>query len=197
VAAAARAIVGAALLASCSGATGPTTAAGSQATLPSGIASNPAIASPGASAGNPLGGAITHFSGGTAHVVLGSTPAVTLELKLIPGSGMLVGGGNVILNWSGAPGTDKSDDDLSVQAPGQPGSVKSSSGFVGLALHIVTGQLGTRGAPEQFNAGDNQCTVDFTKVDATGVQGTLTCTGLTSSGYKKPIDAQGTFSATP
>jgi hypothetical protein len=62
---------------------------------------------------------------------------------------------------------------------------------------VTTGRIGTAGVPPQFAPVADECTLTLTKVDATGVEGSLDCHGLTSTDYTQPIDLQATFTATP
>lgn len=149
-----------------------------------------------APAAGGLGGAPIPLTQGSAHLTIsgGASQAFGLALS----SGVLVPDTNVILAWSGPSSGKSHDDALRIQAPSKAGVYKSSgTDFGAPAISVSTGRIGTAGSPPQFAPARDECTVTLTKVDATGVEGILQCTGLTSTGYDKPIDVQATFMATP
>jgi hypothetical protein len=119
----------------------------------------------------------------------------TFDLALT--SGITIPGSNAILNWSGPPGADTADS-LRIQAPSRAGTYASAgSAFTAPQISVVTGRVGTAGVPPQFAPVGAECTDTFARVDATGVEGTLDCHGLTSTENVAPVDVQATYSATP
>jgi hypothetical protein len=167
----------------------PSTAAPSAASVASPAA--PSVAPAGELDGPPV--TLTH---GTAHVTMTGGATASFDLTLT--NGILIPGSNVILNWSGPSGDESGGDSLRIQAPSGAG-VHASAGnsFGAPQIGLTTGRVGTAGVPPQFAPVADECTVTLTKVDATGVEGTLDCRGLTSTEDVEPIDLQASYSAEP
>lgn len=120
--------------------------------------------------------------------------SLTMELELT--SGILIPGSNVVMVWSGS-GAQSSDDGMRIQAPNRTGSSTSSAtDFTTLQVSVSTGRIGTAGAPSYFAPLADECTVTLTKVDATGVEGSLACRGL-SAAQDQAVDVAAEFTATP
>lgn len=133
---------------------------------------------------------------GSAHLAMSGGASETFDMTL--SSGILVPDTSVILVWSGSPGGASHDDGLRIQAPSRAGVYQSSGlDFDAPVISVSTGRIGTAGSPPQFAPTGTECTVTLARVDATGVEGSLRCTGLSSTGYDKPIDVQASFTATP
>lgn len=113
-------------------------------------------------------------------------------------SGILIPGSNVILSWSRPPGDPFRDDALRIQAPSAAGVYRSAGiDFAAPQISVTTGRIGTVGVPPQFGPVGEECAVTLMKADASGVEGTLECRGLTSTTFDKPIDVSATFTAAP
>jgi hypothetical protein len=118
---------------------------------------------------------------------------MTLDLK----SGTFIPGSNVILVWSGAPGEKSSDDELRIQAPSRTGSFTTSADDFGLQVSLSTaeGRIGIGHVPNYLSPEADECTVTFTKVDPSGVEGSLDCRGL-AGGQDLAVDVAADFTAT-
>lgn len=191
------------MLAGCAGAATPNATANETSTASTGTgassAAQPASTSA-SSAAEPsaaeLGGPPLTLTSGSAHVTM--TGGTSQEFDLSLSSGILIPGSNVILSWSGPPGDQSGNDGLRIQAPSRAGVYQSAgSEFTAPQISLTTGRVGTAGVPPQFAPVADECTVTLTKVDATGVDGTLDCRGLTSTEFDKPIDLSATYTTAP
>lgn len=192
------------VLAACSsGVRGPSVAGPSA--LPSGIGS-PSVAAPtppavaptqsSASPAAQLPGAPVALTHGSAEVTMTGGASESFDLTLT--SGILIPGTNVILAWSGSAGDESGDDGLRIQAPSQAGVYQSGGDDFGAPqIGVSTGRIGTAGVPPEFGPAGDECTLTLTKVDATGVEGSLECHGMTSIGFDQAVDVEATFTATP
>ena len=151
---------------------------------------------PAATAANPgLPGSPMTLTGGSAQVDITGDASATLALTLT--SGIIIPGTNVILVWSGAPGDESGDDGMRIQAPSRTGTYTSSAtDFTALQVSVSTGRIGTAGVPFYFAPLADECSVTLTKVDATGVEGSLQCRGLTAA-QDQFVDVSADFTATP
>lgn len=192
------------LLAGCAGAATPNaTTSGTATTASTGTggssAAQPASTSASSAAAPSaaeLDGPPLTLTSGFAHVTM--TGGTSQEFDLSLSSGILIPGSNVILSWSGPPGDQSGNDGLRIQAPSRAGAYPSAgSEFTAPQISLTTGRVGTAGVPPQFAPVADECTVTLTKVDATGVDGTLDCRGLTSTEFDKPIDLSVTYTTAP
>lgn len=136
------------------------------------------------------------LTGGSAHVKMTGGASEAFDLTLT--SGTLIPGSNVILVWSGPLGDESGDDGLRIQAPSEAGVYQSSGDdFLAPQISVITARIGTAGVPPQFAPVGDECTVMLTKVDVTGIEGSLGCHGLTSTAYDEPIDVEANFTASP
>lgn len=120
--------------------------------------------------------------------------SLTMDLELI--SGILIPGSNVVMVWSGSGG-QSSDDGMRIQAPNQIGSYTSNAtDFTAPQVSVSTGRIGTAGVPSYFAPVADECTVTLTKVDASGVEGSLACHGL-SAAQEQAVDVAADFTAMP
>lgn len=166
--------------------------------LGTGSAPGSALASaPAATAANPgLPGPNLTLTGGSAQVAITGDASATLALTLT--SGILIPGTNVILVWSGSD-DESSDDGMRIQAPSRTGSYTSSAtDFTAVQVSVSTaaGRVGQASVPNYLAPEADECTVTLTKVDATGVEGSLDCLGLTA-GQDQAVDVSANFTATP
>jgi len=135
------------------------------------------------------------LTGGSAQVAITGDASATLALTLT--SGIIIPGTNVVLVWSGAPGDESGDDGMRIQAPSRTGTYTSSAtDFTALQVSVSTGRIGTAGVPFYFAPLADECSVTLTKVDATGVEGSLQCRGLTAA-QDQFVDVSADFTATP
>jgi hypothetical protein len=120
-------------------------------------------------------------------------------LALTLTSGIIIPGTNVILVWSGAPGDESGNDGMRIQAPSRTGTYTSSAtDFFAVQVSVSTaaGRVGQASVPNYLAPEADECTVTLTKVNATGVEGSLECSGLTS-GQDEAVDVSADFTATP
>ncbi len=111
-------------------------------------------------------------------------------------SGILVPGTNVVMVWSGS-GDGNGDDSLRIQAPSRQGTyTTSATDFTAPSVSLTTGRIGNASVPAYLAPDADECTVTLTKVDVTGVVGSLQCSGL-SSGQDEAVDVSAAFTATP
>jgi len=143
-----------------------------------------------------LTGASVTLTQGSAQLTMSGGASLAFDLTLT--SGILIPGSNAILVWEGSPDEESGDDSLRIQAPSQAGAYQSSGDDFGAPqIGVSTGRIGTAGVPPHFGPIGDECTVTLTRVDATGVEGSLACHGLSSTAFDQPVDVQATFIATP
>lgn len=190
-----------ALLTGCSsaGLSGPTstgaTPGGPGSGSPAGSALPSAPAPTAANDGFPLPDSNLTLTGGSAQVAITGDASATMALTLT--SGIIIPGTNVILVWSGSD-DESSDDGLRIQAPSRTGSYTTNATDFMLQVSVSTaaGRVGQASVPNYLAPEADECTVTLTKVDATGVEGSLECLGLTA-GQDQAVDVSADFTAMP
>jgi len=142
-----------------------------------------------AGGGSPTGGGRGGggFSTGTAHVEVSDGTSKALDLPLDRGFTTWFPQGMHLVWKSG-------DEHLTISGTSQAGSRATGAGgaeAMELDLTVATGN----GTLDLFVSTGGECTVDVTRSDASGVEGTFECAAVPSTIGNATADATGSFSA--